>query len=93
MATTPSLKLVHRFRERLLAQTEIDADFSTFMFSFTDEGDKIRRKQMVAEYWGLQELDSSSGEEGLGSEEGRCTASMRHNNNNYDVHCDCNYSP
>lgn len=86
MDTTPSLKLVHRFCERLLAQTEIDADLSAFMFSFADEGDKIRRKQMVAEYWGLQELNSSSGEEGLGSEEGTYTASMRHT---YDVHYDC----
>ena len=75
--TTPTLKFVHRFRERLLTQTEIDADFSDFMFSFTDEGDKLTRKRMLAEYWGLQELESSSEEEGLGSDKGACAVSVR----------------
>lgn len=48
-----ALTIVHRLCDRLLLQTEIDADFSDIMFSFIDERDQDARKRMLEEYWGL----------------------------------------
>ena len=49
-----ALNLAYKFRDRLLAQTELDPDFSEMMFTYTDEMDKFARKQMLEDYWQLK---------------------------------------
>lgn len=49
-----ALSVVHHLRDRLQSQTVIDADFSTMMFALVDEEDKIARKRMLEDCWGLK---------------------------------------
>lgn len=71
-----ALSLVHRFKDRLQAQTEIDADFSDVMFSFVDEQDKDSRKRLLEDYWGLSVVSTSSEEEKEAIKEGTASTKL-----------------
>ena len=50
-----ALSVVHKLRDRLLVQTEIDPDFSDMMFTYTEETDISVRREMLENYWKLKQ--------------------------------------
>ena len=50
-----ALSLVHKLRDCLQLQTEIDPDFSDMMFTYTDETDTSVRREMLENYWNLKQ--------------------------------------
>lgn len=50
-----AFSLVKHIWERLNAQSAIDVDFSTMIFSFIDEKDKAARTELLKDYFGLND--------------------------------------